>query len=200
MADEPAEYLLTYATTMKIGLISDSHIPSMGRELPPQVARAFAGVDHIFHAGDIFMPECLDELERIAPVTAVEYPPSSILDDSRVTALQRVIELEGYAIGLVHVLTIPATGWEVMPGAIAKRIGLEQPLPALIAQVFGRPVDIVVFGDTHYPLVEEHQGILFVNAGSPTLPRQLVKLGTVGILELTATGRQATIVDLAAYA
>ena len=47
-------------------------------------------------------------------------------------------------------------------------------------------------------MVETHQGILFVNPGSPTLPNQLRKLGTVGILELTSELRSARIVDLAA--
>lgn len=184
---------------MKIGLISDSHIPSTGRELPPQVARAFAGVDLILHAGDIFLAECLDELERTAPVTAVEYPPSPVLRDPRVVALRRVIELEGHSIGLTHDLTIPGMGWEVMPGAIAAKFPPERSLPAVLASLFGQPVGIVVFGDTHHPVLEEHQGILFVNPGSPTLPRQMVKLGTVGILEVTSIGRKARIVELSDY-
>lgn len=183
---------------MRIGLISDSHIPSMGRELPPQVARAFAGVDLIFHAGDIFTPECLNELEGIAPVIAVEYPPSAILDDARVEAWHRLVELEGYSIGMAHVLTTPGGG-ELMPGTIASGISGEWPIPAFFAGIFGKPVDIVVFGDTHFALVEEHEGILIINPGSPTLPNQQIRLGTVGILELTATGRAAWIVELSAY-
>ena len=46
-------------------------------------------------------------------------------------------------------------------------------------------------------MVETHQGILLVNPGSPTLPRQVRKLGTVAILELTPEGREARIIDLA---
>lgn len=53
---------------MKIGLISDTHIPQYSKEPPPQVARAFQGVDLILHAGDIFTPSCIEWLERIAPV------------------------------------------------------------------------------------------------------------------------------------
>ena len=196
---------------MKIGLIADSHVP-FGRErppgydgpfwsieLPPQVARAFAGVDLILHAGDIFAAKCLDELEHIAPVMAVEYPPSELFSDPRVVALRRVIELEGFSIGLAHELLIPDTGWEVMPGAIGARYPRERLLSSILAGVFGTPVDIVVFGDTHHAMVEEHHGMLFVNPGSPTLPKQLVKLGTVGILELTPAGREARILDLADF-
>ena len=50
---------------MKIGLISDTHIPSMGQEPPPQVLIAFAGVDLILHAGDVYAPSCIEWLERL---------------------------------------------------------------------------------------------------------------------------------------
>ena len=64
---------------------------------------------------------------------------------------------------------------------------------------FGSPVNAVVFGHTHYAMAETHQGILFVNPGSPTLPKQVRRLGTVAIMEVTANGCEAEIVDLAAY-
>ena len=38
-----------------------------------------------------------------------------------------------------------------------------------------------------------------MNPGSHTLPRQLRKLGTVAILELTLVGREAEIVDLTEF-
>ena len=55
---------------MKIGLIADTHIPSMGAEPPSQVVRAFEGVDLILHAGHVEIAPCIKWLERIAPVTA----------------------------------------------------------------------------------------------------------------------------------
>ena len=53
---------------MRLGLISDTHIPEVTKELPPQIAKALQGVDLILHAGDVYAPFVLDELERIAPV------------------------------------------------------------------------------------------------------------------------------------
>ena len=50
----------------RIGVISDTH-----GYLDPQVLEAFAGVDHIIHAGDIMDAATLEALEGIAPVTAV---------------------------------------------------------------------------------------------------------------------------------
>ena len=67
----------------------------------------------------------------------------------------------------------------------------------MVESVFGTPVDIVIFGRTLEAMVEEHDGILFVNPGSPTIPRNLMKLGQVAILDLTSESREAKIIDLA---
>ena len=56
---------------MRIGLISDTHIPTAGRDLWPQVYDALRGVDLIMHAGDLHDPAVLDWLELLAPVLAV---------------------------------------------------------------------------------------------------------------------------------
>ena len=183
---------------MKLGLISDTHMPGAMPEMPPQLARAFAGVDLILHVGDIYGASCLDWLERIAPVLAVEVNSGSYWGgDARVVVGQRVLSLEGYAVGLTHVLTLPGMRDEAFPGAIARDFGDGASLPDALREVFGQPVDVVVFGDTHHDLVEEHQGVLLVNPGSATLPKHMRRLGTVAVLELTARGRTAQVVDLA---
>ncbi len=51
---------------MRIGIVSDTH-----GLLRREVIEGLKGVDHIIHAGDIDRKEVLDELEKIAPVTAV---------------------------------------------------------------------------------------------------------------------------------
>ncbi len=56
---------------MRIGLISDTHIPTAGRDLWPQVYGALRGVDLIMHAGDLHDPVVRDWLEELAPVMAV---------------------------------------------------------------------------------------------------------------------------------
>ena len=86
-----------------------------------------------------------------------------------------------------------------MPGAIGRQSIGEGELPQLVEDYIQAPVDIVVFGRTLYALVEEHQGILFINPGSPSLPRALMKLGQVAILELTANSRAAKLVELSEY-
>src|SRR5690606_18879469 len=54
--------------TVRIGLISDTHIPEARAELWPQVFDAFKGVDYILHAGDIHDLIAIGQLEAIAPI------------------------------------------------------------------------------------------------------------------------------------
>lgn len=170
---------------MRIGLISDTHIPRDVVALPPQVKDAFKAVDLILHAGDIYLPGVLDELETIAPVLAArgngdsEYP-----DDERIQ-YSHVLDIDGCRLGLVHAmwyteLSLPA---------------LERPME----REFGGHVDIVVFGDTHVALVERLQGVLLMNPGSPTIPNGLFRLGTVGLLEVTEGRVDARIVELSDF-
>ena len=184
---------------MRIGLISDTHTPGTGKEPPPEVAMAFEGVEHIFHAGDIYISSCLDWLERIAPVTAVELGSRAHFEDDPRVEEKRVFELEGYTIAMVHDLIIPGMGGEVMQGTIPRQFTEEGSLPKALEGVFGAPIDVMVFGHTHHSVIEKHQGVLLVNPGSPTLPRQVRRLGQVGILELLPEGPEATIVELSDF-
>jgi predicted phosphodiesterase len=63
--------------------------------------------------------------------------------------------------------------------------------------MFERAVDIVVFGHTCTAMVEVYGSTMLINPGSPTLRNQLMKIGTVVVLELTPQERQAKIIDLA---
>ena len=192
---------------MRIGLISDTRVPGGAPEVPREVARAFEGVDLILHAGGIHVSGVLDWLEKIAPVKAAgrvhsghaEAPQPLSLEsggDARV-AEEEVFQLEGHTIGMVNNLELKGFSDEIFPGVLGAHCTTDGSLPTIVEEFFGTPVDIVVFGRTLYTMVEEHQGILFINPGSPTLPKNLVKLGSVVILDLTSEGREARIVDLA---
>ena len=67
---------------MRIGLISDTHLPSSIRDPWPEVALAFRQVDLILHAGDIVTPRILDWLEDIAR----RWPPSATTTSGWTTA------------------------------------------------------------------------------------------------------------------
>ncbi|MFN0095352.1 MAG: metallophosphoesterase family protein [Dehalococcoidia bacterium] len=182
---------------MKIGVISDTHIPSAGPEPPEEVIRAFAGVDLILHAGHANVASCLEWLARIAPVKATESwlvgTGEGLTRDGRL----EVFELEGYVVAMVHELILTSLGDDVLPGSIARSFPRDESFSETIEATFGRRIDVVVCGYTHEAMVEEHDGVLIVNPGSPSLVRQQVRLGTVAILELSAAVREARIVNLA---
>lgn len=169
---------------MRIGLLSDTHIRFAGRALPVEVMEAFRGVDLILHAGDIYIPSVLDELERIAPVLAARGDDDygDALRDERVKE-KHVLKLEGQILWLVH----------------------QRPYSLLIAAREGNPSpgqdkndnpDIVVFGHEHYTVVRRYGDILFVNSGSPTFLHYRSGLGTVGILTLDSGGADVRILQL----
>ena len=181
---------------MKIGVISDTHIPAAGPEPPAEVVTAFTGVDLILHAGHAYVPECIEWLKRLAPVESSESWVVGSGENLTRNGRVQVLELEGHTIGMAHELILRSLGDDVLPGAIAKYYPKDESLPAALEEIFGKPVDIVVFGYTHEAMVEEHDGILLVNPGSPSLVRQQVRLAEA-LLEVTTQGREAQIIDLA---
>jgi putative phosphoesterase len=85
----------------RIGVISDTHIPSRAKAVPGKVFEAFEDVDMIFHAGDILSFDVLHELELLAPVYAV----AGNMDNWEVRLelpLKRTIIVEAVTFGLTH--------------------------------------------------------------------------------------------------
>ncbi|MEX0783510.1 MAG: metallophosphoesterase family protein [Dehalococcoidia bacterium] len=181
---------------MKIGVISDTHIPSAGPEPPIEVVTAFAGVDLILHAGHVNVASCIAWLERIAPVKSTESWVEGSGESWTRNVQVEVMELAGHTVGMVHELILRSLADDVLPGSIERYFPTDESLPEALAEIFGKPVDVVVFGYTHEAMVETHSGVLLVNPGSPSLVGQQVKLGTVAILELDGERAVARIVEL----
>lgn len=148
---------------MKIGVISDTHIPSKASRIPDIVFDKFKGVDLIIHAGDITSQEVLDDLAVLAPVKAVygNVDPPELCHGLP----ERLnIELNGYKIGVTH--------GHNLRGHIMERI----------AYVFPE-TDIIIFGHTHRPCNEVINGQLYFNPGSAT-DRRLQEKHSIGIITL----------------
>ena len=158
-------------------------------------------MDAILHAGDIYVPACLDWLEAIAPVYAVEMEGDfHFKQDPRVVDKKRVLNLEGHTIGLIHDLMVPGMAQEVTEfSPLSKHFPPDADLSKALETVFDASVDIVIFGHTHYAVVEEYQGILMLNPGSPKLPKQMRRLGQVAILELGPGQKSAEIIELSTF-
>jgi putative phosphoesterase len=174
---------------MKIGLISDTHVPEAGKELPPQVYEALAQMDLIMHAGDMHVIEVLDWLERLAPVYGARgngdgdghRPPFPDYDPRVKDAW--VLDLGGLKVGLTHGFPLPGEVPWSTPTLTMNRI-------------FGQVVDVIVHGDTHVPYIGWWDNTLLVNPGSPTLPRQILQLGQVGVLTIEDGIPSAEIIEL----
>lgn len=157
---------------MKIGVISDTHIPILAGFLPRAVFDIFKGVDLILHAGDIVELSVLDELRTVAPVEAV----AGNMDDSEVQQKlphKKIIPVEKYSVGLIH-------------GKY--RIDVQK---AMIRQEFGH-VDLIVYGHSHTPFWGKVEGVYFLNPGSPTDNRH-APYHSVALLELADEPRAEII-------
>ncbi len=167
---------------MRVGLISDTHLPSLMRqldELGPEAAAFLATVDLIMHAGDVVTRSVLDWCEQFAPVLAAR-GNHDVFEDARIAEAQ-VLELEGWRIGMVHDLRpVAAT-----PDALARQ------------HFGGAALDVMISGDTHVERLERRDGVLLFNSGSPNLPHHKeTRLGTVGLLELERGWLRAEILLL----
>jgi putative phosphoesterase len=150
---------LTAAITL--GVISDTHL--YRRPLPDQVLQVLQGAELILHAGDILEMAVLEELEEIAPVVAV----AGNMDHGEVLQAlpaKRVVEVEGYRIGLIHGSGAPQQMTNRLRGEFEE-------------------VDAIVFGHTHQAYNRVEGGIYFFNPGSPT-DRMFAPYRSVGIIEV----------------
>jgi putative phosphoesterase len=151
---------------MRIGVISDTH----GLLRPS--ARAFlTGSDRIIHAGDIGKPEVLEELLKLAPVTAVRGNNDTgawakPLPDTE------FLQVEGVLIYVIH---------------DQQQLGREPPAG----------VKAVISGHSHKPAIKERDGILYLNPGSSG-PRRFKLPVTIGEMLVSGGSITARIVELEA--
>lgn len=169
---------------MRIGVLSDTHVPEAAEKLPQELMEAFRGVDLILHAGDIYSPSVLDDLEHIAPVIAARGDDDylSELTDERVKE-KHVLTVKGQTLWLVH-----ERAYYITSSWLQSRVPIRQ-------DKYEIP-DIVVFGHEHRTVVQRLDGILFVSPGSPTFLDYRRGLGTVGILDIGSGEAEVSILQL----
>jgi putative phosphoesterase len=181
---------------MRIGLISDTHIPYDAEGIPPQVKELFRGVDLILHAGDIYSSSVLDELEEIAPVLAARGDDDSALVNGRVKE-KHVLNFEGFSLWLIHVFPYFSSAY-LRSFLYRSPASSEQELEEALGEIVEREdvPDILVFGDTHKALLRRVKGCLFINPGSATFPDYRRILGTVAILNISDGEAEADLIQL----
>lgn len=142
---------------MRITVISDTHMPSKGKQLPAPVLKSIEKTDMLIHAGDFTSVELLNYLDELTKVEAVAGNNDGVEILLRL-GKQKIIEVNGYRIGIVH--------GEGLHGTTPKR--------AKMAFAHDK-VDIVIFGHSHQPYNMIEDGVLYFNPGSPTDKRRSPK-------------------------
>ncbi len=131
-------------------IIADTHIPRRAKALPEALIPHLKRADLILHAGDLMDPALLEELAAYAPVQAVRGnldPPNLDLPETL------EFELGGARVALIHD-SGPKKG---------RRARLRRRFP---------DARVVVFGHSHIPLLEDEDGLMLLNPGSPTDKRR----------------------------
>lgn len=144
---------------MRLGVISDTH-----GLLRPEIFDVFARVDHILHGGDLGPLGLLDELEAIAPVTAVYGNTDGVDVRARLPQVAR-IQLDGFRIVVTH----------------GDQFG--SPTPDTLNAAFPE-AEILVFGHTHRPLLTIVDQVVTVMNPGGAGPRRFDLPASVGIMEL----------------
>jgi uncharacterized protein len=123
-------------TPLRVALVSDTH-----NLVRPELLAFVQGSDAIIHAGDICDPDVLDQLGRIAPLTAVR-GNNDRGAWAEALPVQIEVEIGGIQIVVVH------------------------ELPDLRGDPASQGVAVVVSGHSHKPAQETRDCVLYVNPGS----------------------------------
>lgn len=141
----------------KIGVISDTHLSRPTEDFKSTLARYFADVEIVIHAGDMTGRLVHDFLTnwdlRAVAGNMDDYDLSALLPEKRIE------EIEGWKIGITHGRGSPF--W----------------LEKFVLSKFEN-VDLIIFGHSHIPLSTKRGKIYLLNPGSYKSNR------TLGILEL----------------
>jgi uncharacterized protein len=138
---------------MLIGVISDTH-----GLLRPEAVAALRGSDHILHAGDVGDEQILEELQKLAPITAIRGNIDRSGPCAQLPAVE-MVELGGRSIYMVH----DRNELDLNPEAAG--------------------ISAVVSGHSHHPGIEWSKGVLFFNPGSAG-PRRFSLPVSLGFFEI----------------
>ena len=158
--------LLLNNMTVKIGILSDTHLFRATDTFRKQVATCFHGVSIILHAGDLTDLSVLEVFGK-KKIYAVH---GNMCHGSVRNSLpeKQIISVEGFRIGLTH-------------GS-----GIHNHIEDHLIRLFD-DVDCIVSGHTHRAGCHQLYGILFINPGSFLGSSRYGAPGTYAILEVGET-------------
>ena len=157
---------------MKILIVSDTHRNTDNLEV---VLEQEKPLDLLIHLGDIEGDEDYIEVLAECPVEAVAGNNDFFSD----LPGEREIQIGKYKALLTH-------GHYYYVNAGTGRIKMEAE---------AREIDIAMFGHTHRPLLEQDNGVVVLNPGSISYPRQEGKNPSYIVMELDETGEASFSIE-----
>jgi uncharacterized protein len=136
---------------MKIGVISDTHMPGNAKALPARLCAELKGCDMVIHVGDMVTAVVAQDLKKICPNLKAVYGNMDPAEVRKQFPEKEVIPVGKFRIGIKH-------GY-----------GPPEKLLGLMGEAFKDDnVDMIIFGHSHNPLNQKIGKIIFFNPGSPT--------------------------------
>ncbi len=137
---------------MKLGILSDTHIPDIKKEIPTWVTAGLKDCDYIIHAGDITGFKFLQRLKELAPVKAVR---------GNCDRGELVSQLKPYKELTLANLKLGITHGHLIEGDLIT--GLSYKFSS---------ADLIIFGHTHNAFHQQIAGQVFLNPGSATVRKR----------------------------
>lgn len=156
----------SFDAPLVLGVIADTHVfPGATRQIHPAVVELFqrAKIDLLVHLGDVNARDTLEELAEIAPLIAVR----GNNDDAELQAMLPMTVR--FSVGRFRVAALHGHG-----GRSARDEAIRQ---------FVGKADLVLFGHSHKPLMEEVRESILFNPGSATDRRWFDHFG-VGVIHI----------------
>jgi len=151
---------------MRIGVISDTHIPDRAKGIPQAILDDFKNTDIIIHVGDLVDLSVIDELSTVCKNIKAVYGNMDPHDVRKKFPEKEVIKIGKYRIGIMHGSGTPSRLIELLKCSFKND-----------------NVDLIIFGHSHTPLAEKKGDILFFNPGSPT-DKLFAPYNSYGIIEI----------------
>jgi hypothetical protein len=151
---------------MRIGVISDTHVPISSKDIPRKVLEEFKKADMVIHAGDLVELSVLEKLKEVCGNVKAVCGNMDSHEVKRILPEKDLFEIGNFKIGLIH-------GYGA-PDKLVQRMN----------EVFKKDkVNLIIFGHSHSPLCIKENGIIFFNPGSPT-DSVFAPYNSFGIIEI----------------
>lgn len=151
---------------MKIGVISDTHIPLQEKAIPKEILETLANMDMVIHVGDLVQLNVLDTLKKVCKNVTAVHGNMDLAEVKDILPAKEVIEVGKYKIGITHGSGSPSN------------------IIDTVTEIFKKDkVDIIIFGHSHCPFNEKRGKILYFNPGSLT-DKIFAPYNCYGIIEI----------------